>query len=127
MGGSGGLSRGLASRLLVWRLLKESMDPTAKLSTFVVFILVGARVFSLTFYGVSGNVWVEHLLTSLPGGQLGFLIVGNARIICLSIVHNYLDLSMIEIKRIGDAAEDVVKVSIVLSSLHDVSNDRLFM
>ena len=53
------------------------MDSTAKLSSFVVFILVGARVFSLTFYGVNGHVWVEHLLISLPGGQLGFLIVVN--------------------------------------------------
>ena len=43
---------------------------TAKLTSFVVFILVGARVFSLTFYGVDGHLWVEHLLTALPGGQM---------------------------------------------------------
>jgi TRAP-type mannitol/chloroaromatic compound transport system permease large subunit len=45
------------------------MDSTAKLTTFVVFILIGARVFSLTFYGVDGHLWVEHLLVRLPGGR----------------------------------------------------------
>ena len=53
------------------KLLKQAMDSTAKL-TFVVFILIGARVFSLTFYGVDGHKWVEELLTQLPGGQIGF-------------------------------------------------------
>ena len=44
------------------------MDTTAKLTAFVVFILVGARVFSLTFYGVDGHKWVEHLLLG-PAGR----------------------------------------------------------
>src|SRR5918995_4017870 len=53
-------------------IVKSATEATAKLSAFVLFILIGARVFSLTFYGVNGHVWVEHLLTSLPGGQVGF-------------------------------------------------------
>jgi len=52
------------------------MESTAKLTAFVVFILVGARGFSLTFYGVDGHKWVEHLLSDLPGGAIGFLIFG---------------------------------------------------
>ena len=56
-------------------LLRSAVEATAKLSSFVVFILIGARIFSLTFYGVNGHLWVEHLLTSLPGGQVGFLVV----------------------------------------------------
>ena len=62
MGASGALIMALARRRLSWKLLRQAMDTTAKLSTFVVFILVGARVFSLTFYGVNGHVWVEQLL-----------------------------------------------------------------
>ena len=46
-----------------------------QLSCFVVFILVGSTVFGLTFRAVNGDLWVEHLLTGLPGGQWGFLIV----------------------------------------------------
>ncbi len=63
MGATGALIMAFARRRLSIPLLKQAMNTTAKLSTFVVFILVGARVFSLTFYGVNGHVWVEHLLT----------------------------------------------------------------
>src|SRR3954465_100773 len=77
MGATGALVLALINRRLSWSLLRRAMNSTAKLTSFVVFILVGATVFSLTFRGVNGDVWVEHLLTSLPGGQLGFLIVVN--------------------------------------------------
>ena len=81
------------------------MNTTAKLSTFVVFILIGARVFSLTFYGVNGHVWVEHLLTSLPGGQLGFLIVVNILIFVLAFFLDFFELSFIIIPLVGPVAE----------------------
>src|SRR2546425_129523 len=77
MGATGALALALINRRLSWVLLKQAMNSTAKLTSFVVFILVGATVFSLTFRGVNGDLWVEHLLTSLPGGQIGFLIVVN--------------------------------------------------
>ena len=80
MGATGALIMALARKRLNWTLLKQAMDSTAKLTTFVVFILVGARIFSLTFYGVNGHLWVEELLQHLPGGQLGFLIAVNALI-----------------------------------------------
>ena len=95
----------LARRRLSFPLLKQAMNTTAKLSTFVVFILVGARVFSLTFYGVNGHVWVEHLLTSLPGGQLGFLIVVNILIFVLAFFLDFFELSFIVIPLIGPVAE----------------------
>ena len=81
------------------------MNTTAKLSTFVVFILIGARVFSLTFYGVNGHVWVEHLLTALPGGQLGFLIVVNILIFVLAFFLDFFELSFIIIPLIGPVAD----------------------
>ena len=81
------------------------MDTTAKLSTFVVFILVGARVFSLTFYGVNGHVWVEHLLLNLPGGQLGFLIVVNILIFFLAFFLDFFELSFIVIPLVGPVAD----------------------
>ncbi|MFI4904089.1 MAG: TRAP transporter large permease subunit, partial [Burkholderiales bacterium] len=95
MGATGALIMAVARRRLTLPLLRQAMDTTAKLSTFVVFILVGARVFSLTFYGVNGNVWVEHLLTSLPGGQLGFLIVVNILIFVLAFFLDFFELSFI--------------------------------
>ena len=97
MGATGALVMALARRRLSLKLTRQAMESTAKLSTFVVFILIGARVFSLTFYGVNGHVWVEHLLTSLPGGQLGFLIVVNLIIFFLAFFLDFFELSFIVI------------------------------
>jgi TRAP-type mannitol/chloroaromatic compound transport system permease large subunit len=105
MGASGALIMAVARRRLTWRLLKQGMDTTAKLSTFVVFILIGARVFSLTFYGVNGHVWVEHLLSGLPGGQLGFLIVVNIMIFVLAFFLDFFELSFIVIPLVGPVAD----------------------
>ncbi len=105
MGATGALVMALARRRLSLKLLRQGMESTAKLSTFVVFILVGSRVFSLTFYGVNGHVWVEQLLTSLPGGQLGFLIVVNLLIFVLAFFLDFFELSFIVIPLLGPAAE----------------------
>src|SRR6266567_1594623 len=105
MGATGALTMALARRRLSWKLLRQAMDTTAKLSTFVVFILLGARVFSLTFYGVNGHVWVEHLLLHLPGGQLGFLIVVNILIFVLAFFLDFFELSFIIIPLVGPVAD----------------------
>jgi len=81
------------------------MDTTAKLTTFVVFILVGARVFSLTFYGVDGHKWVEHLLTGLPGGEIGFLIVVNVLVFLLAFFLDFFELSFIVVPLLGPVAQ----------------------
>jgi tripartite ATP-independent transporter DctM subunit len=105
MGAAGALILGAAKRRLTWDLIRQATESTAKLSAFVVFILVGARVFSLTFYGVSGHVWVEHLLTSLPGGQIGFLIFVNAFVFVLAFFLDFFELAFIVIPLLGPAAE----------------------
>src|SRR4051812_29639191 len=105
MGATGALVMALARRRLSFKLTRQAVETTAKLSTFVVFILIGARVFSLTFYGVNGHVWVEHLLTSLPGGQLGFLIVVNIIIFLLAFFLDFFELSFIVIPLIGPVAD----------------------
>jgi TRAP-type mannitol/chloroaromatic compound transport system permease large subunit len=105
MGATGALIMALARRRLSYPLIRQAMNTTAKLSTFVVFILVGARVFSLTFYGVNGHVWVEHLLTSLPGGQIGFLIVVNILIFVLAFFLDFFELSFIVVPLVGPVAD----------------------
>ena len=104
MGAGGALIMALVKRRLSWKLLKQGMDSTAKLTTFVVFILVGARVFSLTFYAVDGHVWVEHLLKDLPGGQIGFLIVVNLLVFVLAFFLDFFELSFIVIPLLGPVA-----------------------
>ncbi|HUN69317.1 MAG TPA: TRAP transporter large permease subunit, partial [Burkholderiales bacterium] len=105
MGASGALAMALARRRLSFDLLRQAMNTTAKLTSFVVFILVGARVFSLTFYGVDGHLWVENLLVSLPGGQIGFLLFVNAFVFVLAFFLDFFELAFIVIPLLGPAAE----------------------
>src|SRR5207244_7546972 len=118
MGATGAIILGAAKRRLSWDLIRQATESTAKLSAFVVFILIGARVFSLTFYGVNGHVWVEHLLTSLPGGQVGFLIFVNALVFVLAFFLDFFELAFIIIPLLGPAAEklgiDLIWFAVIL-------------
>ena len=105
MGATGALVMAIGRRRLSLKLMKQAMDTTAKLTTFVVFILIGARIFSLSFYGVDGHKWVEHLLLNLPGGQLGFLIVVNILVFLLAFFLDFFELSFIVIPLLGPVAD----------------------
>src|SRR6059036_1791829 len=105
MGAVGALVMAVARRRLDLKLLRQAMDTTMKISSFVLFILIGSTVFSLSFQAVDGPVWVEHLLTSLPGGQLGFLIVVNILIFFLAFFLDFFELSFIVIPLIAPVAE----------------------
>ncbi len=105
MGAVGALGMALARGRISMKLMRQAMDTTMKLSCFVVFILLGSTVFSLTFQGVDGPKWVEHLLTSLPGGQLGFLIVVNILVFLLAFFLDFFELAFIIVPLIGPVAE----------------------
>ena len=107
MGATGAVLLALANRRLTLPLLRQAMDSTAKLTAFVVFILVGARVFSLSFYGVNGDQWVEHLLLALPGGAIGFLIVVNLLIFFLAFFLDFFELAFIIIPLLAKPAESL--------------------
>jgi TRAP-type mannitol/chloroaromatic compound transport system permease large subunit len=85
--------------------MRQAMDVTAKLSTFVVFILIGSTVFGLVFRGVNGDLWVEHLLTTLPGGQTGFLIVVNIMVFVLAFFLDFFELAFIIVPLLAPAAD----------------------
>ncbi len=105
MGAVGALILAIANRKLSLDLLKQALYSTAKLSSFVLFILLGARIFSLTFYGVNGHVWVEHLMTSIPGGEVGFLIVANLLVFFLAFFLDYFELAFIIIPLLAPVAD----------------------
>jgi TRAP-type mannitol/chloroaromatic compound transport system permease large subunit len=105
MGASGALVLALAKRRLSWPLLRQAMDSTARLSAFVMFILVGSSVFTLTFRGVNGDLWVENLLLNLPGGQIGFLVVVNAMVFVLAFFLDYFELAFIVIPLLRPVAD----------------------
>ena len=118
MGASGALILALIKRRLTWDLTRQAAEVTAKLSAFVVFILIGARVFSLTFYGVDGHRWVEELLVSLPGGEVGFLVFVNVFVFFLAFFLDFFEIAFIVIPLLGPAAErlgiDLIWFGVVL-------------
>ena len=105
MGATGALLMAVMRGRLNFKLLGQAVETTAKLTAFVVFILVGARVFSLTFYGVDGHRWVEHLLLDLPGGQIGFLIVVNLLVFVLAFFLDFFELAFIIVPLLGPVAD----------------------
>jgi tripartite ATP-independent transporter DctM subunit len=104
MGATGALGLALAKRRLNFTLLKQAMDSTTKLTSFVIFILVGSTVFSLTFRAVDGDLWVENLLTTLPGGAMGFLVVVNILIFLLAFVLDFFEIAFILIPLLAPVA-----------------------
>ena len=105
MGAAGAILLAWGKKRMTFDLLRQATESTAKLSAFVLFILVGARVFSLTFYGVNGHLWVEHLLVGLPGGATGFLIVVNVMVFLLAFFLDFFELAFIVVPLLGPAAE----------------------
>ena len=105
MGASGALIMALVKRKLSWNLLKQALESTATMTSFVMFILVGSTVFSLVFRGVNGDLWVEHLLTGLPGGALGFLIVVNVMIFLLAFFLDYFEIAFIMVPLLTPVAQ----------------------
>ncbi len=105
MGALGAFIMAMARGRLSIALLKQALNTTTKLSCFVVFILVGSTIFSLVFQGVDGQKWVEHLLTGLPGGQTGFLIVVNLLIFFLAFFLDFFELSFIVVPLLAPVAE----------------------
>ncbi|WP_298209208.1 TRAP transporter large permease subunit [Acidovorax sp.] len=107
-GAMGALGAGIMALIrgrLTWSLLRQAVTTTTKLSCFVVFILVGATIFGLTFQGVDGPLWVEHLLSGLPGGQLGFLIVVNVMVFFLAFFLDFFELSFIVVPLLAPVAD----------------------
>ncbi|SHG71491.1 TRAP transporter large permease [Pollutimonas bauzanensis] len=105
MGAVGALVMAVSRGRFSFPLLRQAMDTTTKLSCFVVFILVGSTVFSLSFRGVNGDIWVEHLLSGLPGGQWGFLIVVSLLTFFLAFFLDFFELAFIIIPLLGPVAD----------------------
>ena len=105
MGALGAMILAVSRKRLSYQLLRQALVGTTKLSCFVLFILIGATVFGLTFQGVDGPLWVEHLLSDLPGGQLGFLILVNIMVFFLAFFLDFFELSFIVVPLLAPVAD----------------------
>jgi tripartite ATP-independent transporter DctM subunit len=105
MGAVGALILALARRRLSLDLLRQAMDSTTRLTSFVVFILIGSTVFSLVFRGMDGDLWVENLLSGLPGGVIGFLIVVNLLVFTLAFFLDFFEIAFIIVPLLAPVAQ----------------------
>jgi tripartite ATP-independent transporter DctM subunit len=104
MGAVGALVLALAKKRISLDLLKQAMDSTTRLTSFVIFILIGSTVFSLVFQLLDGDTWVEGLLTALPGGELGFLIVANLLVFGLAFFLDFFEIAFIIVPLLAPVA-----------------------
>jgi tripartite ATP-independent transporter DctM subunit len=104
MGAVGAIGLAAAYRTLSWKLTYEAMTSTMRITAMVVFILIGSRVFSLIFQGVGGGVWIEHMLTGLPGGQTGFLLFSMIFIFFIAFFLDFFEIAFIIVPLLLPAA-----------------------
>jgi len=108
MGALGALLMAAGRGKLNKSLLVQALDNTAKLSCFVLFILVGSTVFSFTFNAADGHIWVEHLFKDMPGGAMGFLIVVNILIFILGCFIDFFEIAFIVVPILAPVAEKIL-------------------
>jgi tripartite ATP-independent transporter DctM subunit len=104
LGAVGALLLAAFNRTLTWPLVYQAMSTTMRITAMVVYILIGARVFSLVFQGVGGKIWIEDLLTSLPGGQIGFLLFTNIFIFVIAFFLDFFEIAFIIIPLLAPVA-----------------------
>jgi TRAP-type mannitol/chloroaromatic compound transport system permease large subunit len=108
MGAVGALIMATARGQLNMKLMKQALDATAKLATFVMFILIGSTVFSFTFNAADGHIWVEHLFDKLPGGAMGFLFIVNLLVFILGMFIDFFEIAFIVVPMLIPVAEKLL-------------------
>jgi len=118
MGATGALILALAKGRLNLQNIRQALDATTKLSAFVMFILIGARVFGLTFYGLNGHIWIEELLLALPGGEFGFLLFVTILVFILGCFLDFFEIAFIMVPLLAPVADklgiDLIWFGIIL-------------
>jgi TRAP-type mannitol/chloroaromatic compound transport system permease large subunit len=119
MGAVGALIMASARGRLSLPMLRQALDSTARLSCFVLFILIGSTIFSFTFNAADGHVWVEHLFDQLPGGVMGFLIAVNILVFILGMFIDFFEIAFIVVPILAPVADkmgiDLVWFGVILA------------
>ncbi|NJN67605.1 MAG: TRAP transporter large permease subunit [Chloroflexaceae bacterium] len=105
VGALGACVLGLFNRKLSLGALREASDATLRLTTMVIFILIGSTAFTLVFRGLRGHVMVGHILTSMPGGYAGFLAFSMLLIFALGFFIDFFEICFIVVPLLVPAAE----------------------
>ncbi|MCI0437168.1 MAG: TRAP transporter large permease subunit [Gemmatimonadetes bacterium] len=95
LGAMGAILLALARRRLTFAVLRDAAEDTTKLTTMVVFLLIGSTAFALVFRGLFGDIWIEQMLTDLPGGRIGLLLVTNVLVFVLGFFIDFFEIAFI--------------------------------
>ena len=99
--------------------LTQALESTARLSTFVMFILIGSTVFSFTFNAADGHLWAEHLFDKLPGGVIGFMLLVNTMVFVLGMFIDFFEIAFIVVPILAPVADkmgiDLIWFGIILA------------
>ena len=119
LGSVGAILLAMMNRSLSFDALNRAMEETSRLTIMVVFLLIGSTAFALVFRGFDGDIWIETMLTGIPGGALGFLLVVNVVVFILGFFIDFFEIAFIIVPLIVPAAEilgvDLTWLGIVLA------------
>ena len=119
LGSVGAILLAMMNRSLSFDALSRAMEETSRLTIMVVFLLIGSTAFALVFRGFDGDIWIETMLTGIPGGALGFLLVVNVVVFILGFFIDFFEIAFIIVPLIVPAAEilgvDLTWLGIVLA------------
>jgi tripartite ATP-independent transporter DctM subunit len=104
LGSVGAMVLAMMNRSLSYGALRDAMEETSRLTIMVVFLLIGSTAFALVFRGFDGDLWIEGLLTGIPGGALGFLLVVNLVVFLLGFFIDFFEIAFIIVPLIVPAA-----------------------
>ena len=107
LGGLGALILAAVNRQLSWKSLRDVCDDTLRTTSMVMFILVGSTAFSLVFRGLRGDRFIYDALTTLPGGQVSFLIVSMATIFFLGFFIDFFEIAFIVVPLFAPIAQEL--------------------
>jgi len=119
LGALGAMALAAMHRRLSMKALKAAMDDTTRLTIMVIFLLIGSTAFTLVFRGLEGDLWIADMLTGLPGGSLGFLLVVNAVVFVLGFFVDFFEIAFIIVPLIVAPAQilgiDLTWLGIILA------------
>jgi tripartite ATP-independent transporter DctM subunit len=107
------------NKRLTPQLLKDAARATAVITALVVMILFCSSLFSLVFDALGGKTWITGMLTSVPGGYLGFVIISNIAIFLLGVFLEFIEICFIAMPLFVPAAQalgiDMVWFGVVMA------------
>ncbi|WP_029889458.1 TRAP transporter large permease [Polycyclovorans algicola] len=95
VGGMGAILMAAARGGLTWAGLRDCGERTAGISAMVFMILIGASMFSMVFNAYGGDALVHDLLTALPGGAFGAMLVVMLLMFVLGFILDFIEITFV--------------------------------